>query len=235
MSRHLGGLVLYGDKRMNSALADELALDGYQVHQATHPETLSTRCKGGEVDLVIFGQSPHRGLDALRALRAGQLAPGAVGIRVLWMGARREPSVLRAFEAGADDVTRASVSHAEMLARVRALLSRPSSRVSESPAVIVYGPLEIDTAARTATVESTPVDLRRLEFALLVHLARDPVRVYTKHELLRAIWGYPADSTRTVDSHVSRLRRKLARAGAEGWVSVSWGIGWRLAPDRPFG
>ena len=117
-------LLVYGEQRANAALAGEIELDGYCVHRASRPGTLRERCKPGEVDLVIFGRAPHRGLDVLRALRAGELAPGAAGVRVLWMSASRETTtaVLRAFDAGADDVTRTPLGYAELLARVRALL-----------------------------------------------------------------------------------------------------------------
>jgi DNA-binding response OmpR family regulator len=224
-----GVLLVYGEQRANAGIAGELALDGYRVHRASHAGTLRARCKPGEVDLVIFGRSPHRGLDVLRALRAGELAPGASGVRVLWMSTSRETttSVLRAFEAGADDVTRTPLGYAELLARVRALLRRHS--LIDGPALIVCGPLEIDTAARTVTFEGVPVELRPREFALLAH---DPARVHEKQDLLHAVWGYRvAGSTRTVDSHASRLRRKLASAGADGWVCSTFGVGYRLAPD----
>ena len=73
-----------------------------------------------------------------------------------------------------------------------------------------------------------PVRLRRLEFELLVQLASEPERVFTKQQLLRAVWGYRScGSTRTVDSHASRLRRKLERLGGR-WVINEWGVGYRL-------
>lgn len=97
-----GVLLVYGEQRTNAALAGELELDGYLVHCANHPSTLRERCQPGEVDLVIFGHSPHRSLDVLRALRAGELAPGTASLRVLWMSTSRETTtaVLRAFDAG---------------------------------------------------------------------------------------------------------------------------------------
>lgn len=71
-----------------------------------------------------------------------------------------------------------------------------------------------------------------MEFALLARLALDPERVHEKHALLTQVWGFRSTgSTRTLDSHASRLRRKLAFAGADGWVCCSWGVGYRLTPD----
>jgi two-component system OmpR family response regulator len=98
--------------------------------------------------------------------------------------------------------------------------------------VLSYGQLMIDTATRTATFGGARLELRRREYALLARLAREPCRVFTRAELLSGVWGYQINTTRTVDSHASRLRRTLTRAGAEGWVCCAWGVGYRLAP-RP--
>jgi DNA-binding response OmpR family regulator len=90
----------------------------------------------------------------------------------------------------------------------------------------------IDRATRRVTVHGLPVALAAKEFELLAKLATDPTRVFTKEELLREVWDFVAlGRTRTLDSHASRLRRKLALAGAENCVVNVWGVGYRLLAD----
>lgn len=216
-------LAIYGQESENEPLAGELALDGYDVR------LVSDLVSHSEVDLIVFAHASRR--DAafayLRALRQGALAGS--GARVLWISTTTSVrDTLRAFEAGADDVLRAPFVYAELLARVRALLRRPTD---EMPPVIRHGPLTIDTATQTVTYGSRFVELRRREYALLMYLAREPTRVFTKAELLQGVWGYPSDDrSRTLDSHASRVRCKLAHVGAVGWVSSTWGVGYRLVP-----
>ena len=107
----------------------------------------------------------------------------------------------------------------------------PRPGVLAGSGVLRCDKLTIDTSARIVTYGSIPVPLRRREYALLTHLARDPQRIWTRHELLRDVWGYRSHgTTRTLDSHASRLRCKLAAAGAVGWIVAAWGVGYRLAP-----
>jgi DNA-binding response OmpR family regulator len=108
-------------------------------------------------------------------------------------------------------------------------VSRPGELAGSG--VLRYGELTIAAPSRVVKYGPMPVELRRREYALLAHMASDPERVWTRHELLRDVWGFRSDgATRTVDAHASRVRRTLAAAGAVGWVVSVWGVGYRLAP-----
>jgi DNA-binding response OmpR family regulator len=98
--------------------------------------------------------------------------------------------------------------------------------------VVEAGPIVVDHRARQVRVGEHAVRLAGREFELAAKLASDPRRVFTKTELLRDVWGIRAAGirTRTVDSHASRLRRKLEAAGAPDVVVNDWGVGYRLLP-----
>jgi DNA-binding response OmpR family regulator len=132
---------------------------------------------------------------------------------------------VRAFDGGCDDYLARPFHYEELLARIRAVLRRVSPPVRERLAI---GSLTIDRAARRVTVADVPVALAAKEYELLVRLAAEPARVFTKEELLREVWGFRSlGRTRTLDSHASRLRRKLAAAGGD-FVRNVWGVGYSL-------
>lgn len=134
---------------------------------------------------------------------------------------------VRAFRRGCDDYLTRPFHYDELVERMRAVLRRSGGL---SPAPLVAGPLAIDRRARVVTVAGTRVDLSLKEYELLLHLASDPERVFTKEELLRDVWGFRARSrTRTLDAHASRLRRKLRAADPSvELVDNRWGVGYRL-------
>src|SRR5262249_22080956 len=135
------------------------------------------------------------------------------------------------FERGADDYVKKPFGMAELVARVRAVVSRRRRSPTETLRV---GDLVVDVAARRAFLGTVELRLAGKEFALLVELAAEPGAVRTKQELLQRVWDCPSHvRTRTVDSHASRLRRKLVEAGASGDpILNTWGRGYRLELGR---
>jgi DNA-binding response OmpR family regulator len=134
---------------------------------------------------------------------------------------------VRAFRRGCDDYLPRPFDYQELVERIRAVLRRAKP---PAPETIVAGPLSIDLRTRVVDVAGAHVTLAQKEYALLVKLAAEPRRVFTKHELLRDVWNYRAEArTRTLDSHASRLRRKLRAVDpSTPWVDNVWGVGYRL-------
>ena len=124
------------------------------------------------------------------------------------------------------DVVGKPFHYPELTARIAAVLRRARGRREQG--VLQVGELRIDPVAREVTLGERRVELSAKEFALLRMLAAEPTRVYTKEELLRDVWGFKLmGSTRTLDSHASRLRRKLTPSGRR-WIVNVWGVGYRL-------
>ena len=133
---------------------------------------------------------------------------------------------VRALDRGADDVMGRPFAYEELLARIRALLRRSTAGQSD---VIVAGDLVIDRATRRVHVRDIAVVLSAKEFELVAKLAADPYRVFTKEQLLREVWGYRAlGRTRTLESHASRIRKKLCLATEDRFVVNVWGVGYRM-------
>lgn len=226
-------LVVESDPRLGRALVEQLLADGYRTELARGVEHARALADRNVPKLVVLGglDSPHGTLELLEEIRKADhsCAPWEQDLPTIVLGARAQKlDMLRAFEAGADDFVSRPAGYLELRARLRAVLRRSEHGTSGNAALQV-GPLAIDPGARAVSLHGRDVHLRRLEFDLLLQLADEPQRVFAKDELLRSVWGYRAcGSTRTVDSHASRLRGKLERGSTRRWVVNVWGVGYRL-------
>lgn len=206
------------------SLERHLRDDGFTVFGAELTSRALDLVERHAPDVVIASEA-----DLCRRLRAGE--PGRRWDRNVPVIVLTEPGAdavvrVRALESGADDVVPRDV-YLELLARVRALLRRAMLGQAD---LVEAGPIVIDHRARQVRVGAVTVRLSGREFELAARLASEPRRVFTKAELLRDIWGIRTTDirTRTVDSHASRLRRKLETAGARDVVVNDWGVGYRL-------
>jgi len=225
-------LVVEDDAATRTFLADNLTADGYELlvaENAQHGLRL-LETKFPDLALVDLGLPDASGYELLRRVREADGIVSRVDPTtplVLLTGRDGERDRVRGFERGADDYICKPFSYPELLGRVAALLRRTGRRRRAGGRLRV-GELEVDATARTAHVRGVPVTLAQKEFALLRMLASDPVRVFTKDELLRAIWGYRhLGTTRTLDSHACRLRNKLGVHGDRFVINV-WGFGYKL-------
>jgi len=133
---------------------------------------------------------------------------------------------VRAFARGCDDFLARPFLYDELLARMRAVLRRAAPPHGET---VTVDTIRIDIPARGVAVAGERVRVGGKEYELLLKLASDPRRVFRKEELLRDVWGFRSNGiTRTLDSHASRLRRKLQTDGHGPFVINVWGVGYKL-------
>jgi DNA-binding response OmpR family regulator len=216
-------LVAEPESETREYLGRQLRDDGFEVLDASRRSEALELAERIRPDLVLLGE-----LDLCQRLRRGE--PGRSwdrNVPVILLTPSADPvERVRALDRGADDVIGRPFAYEELLARIRALLRRSTTSTAE---VLVAGELVVDRRTRRVSVGETLVALSAKEFELLAWLAAEPYRVFTKEELLREVWGFRAlGRTRTLESHASRLRKKLRVNGEDRYLVNVWGVGYRL-------
>jgi len=230
--RHeIASVVVCEDDAMTlELLCDHLVADRYGVLPAPSASDALRLCRYNQPDLLLLDLSlpDASGLDVLREIR------GADGVEsrfdpqlpvIILTGRGAQTDRVRGLTAGADDYLTKPFNLEELRARIGAVLRRRETR-QDGP--IRVGELIVDPLRRKVMIGEREVPLAKKEFTLLRVLATDPTRVFSKEELLDTVWGYRSPGrTRTLDSHASRLRRKLDPEHGR-YIVNCWGIGYRL-------
>jgi DNA-binding response OmpR family regulator len=218
-------LVAEPEPETREYLDRQLRDDGFDVLEASRGSEALELAERVRPDLVLLAE-----LELCLRLRRGE--PGRTwdrNVPVILLAPSSDPvERVRALDRGADDVIGRPFAYVELLARIRALLRRSSTSYAEV-LTAAGGELVVDRRTRRVAVRDRSVALSAKEFELLAWLAAEPYRVFTKEELLREVWGFRAlGRTRTLESHASRLRRKLCVAEDDRYVVNVWGVGYRL-------
>ena len=222
-------LLVEDDPLIRAALLRGLGERGHAVASAPNALTGLAQAVADRPDLVVLdlGLPDMDGTTMLRMLR------GASRVPVIVATARDdEAEIVAVLDAGADDYLVKPFSAAQLDARIRAVLRRGA--VSEADPSVVVGGLRIDPRAQRAHLDGVELDLSPREFALLHYLAARPDRVVSKRELLTEVWQLPyGGADKTVDVHLSWLRRKLGETAQEPrYLHAVRGVGVRVsAPD----
>ncbi len=220
-------LVVEDDPGILRTVADNLRFEKYDVITAMDGETAYLLHQDHKPDLIVLDLMLPRmsGVELCRRLRAED-----VQVPVLVLTARSEESDrVSGLDMGADDYVTKPFSLPELMARVRALLRRPSSGVAPT---LKFGDVEVDFRRHTAVRGGRAIEMTRKEFALLRFLASREGTVVTRDELLNKVWGFGAyPLTRTVDNHIASLRAKLEPDPARPvHIQTVHGVGYKFLP-----
>jgi DNA-binding response OmpR family regulator len=224
-------LLVENEVTTRAFLEQQLTDDGFDVVSVDRGGQALELLERGGPDLVLLDvRLPDAsGFELCRRLREGE--PGRAwnrDIPVIMVSERGEPiDRVRGFARGADDFVVMPFVYEELVARMRAVLRRSVGHARRER--VQVGEIDIDRRSRTVRVSGKPVVLSAKEYELLLALAAEPERVFRKDELLRDVWGFRSlGRTRTLDSHASRLRRKLSCLAETPYVINVWGVGYRL-------
>jgi DNA-binding response OmpR family regulator len=224
-------LVVEDEVDLSQVMRDRLVADGHEVVVAHDGAAAMSSVAKRVPDVILLDwMLPDMdGLAVCRRLREHHLMP------IIMVTARGdEVDRVLGLEVGADDYLVKPFSLRELLARVRAMLRRVDldGRRQGAPAAerIQTGPLVVDATSRVATLEGVPMHLTRKEFELLTVLVSNPGRAFSREFLVERVWGSDFDGfDRAVDTHVTRLRRKLGPLGDR--IVTVWGVGYRFNPE----
>ena len=224
-------LVVEDEVDLSHIMRDRLIADGHEVVVVHDGASAMAAVAKRVPDCVLLDWllPDVDGLTVCRRLREGHLMP------IIMVTARTEEvDRVLGLEVGADDYLVKPFGLRELLARVRAMLRRVDlegvRRARTTDGKVQSGTLTIDTNSRIATLDGAPMHLTRKEFELLTVLVSNPGRAFSREFLVEQIWGSDFEGYgRAIDTHITRLRRKLGPIGER--IATVWGVGYRFSAD----
>ena len=222
-------LVVDDDPNIRDVVCFALGKAGMSTRAAPDGATAMGMTEAEPPDLIVLdiNMPEMDGLDFCRQLRRSSEVP------ILFLSSRDEEiDRVIGLELGADDYVTKPFSPRELVARINAILKRSRPSTTEQEAEMVRsGELEIDVTEHRAEWQGQEIQLTATEFQMLLVMARQPRRVFSREDLMRAVYAPGIHvSDRTLDSHVRHVRAKLAGVGADGLIETVHGVGFRLMP-----
>jgi DNA-binding response OmpR family regulator len=223
-------LIIEDDQRIRETLAVRLSERGYDIETVGRAMEGVERAVSGEFDVVILdlGLPDLDGVEALRMIRAVSDVPIVVAT-----ARDEEKDIIAVLDAGADDYVVKPFSADHLAARVRAVMRRTAA--DDGSQVLVVGGLQVNLDSHEASLDGEPLELTARAFELLAYLAGRPGKLVSKRELLAEVWRQPyGGADKTVDVHVSWLRKALGETAAEPvYLHTKRGVGVRLVDPGP--
>ena len=220
-------LLVEDEPDLNQTVAFNLDSEGYSVESAFNGKEALKLIEEKTPDLILLDLMlpDMSGLEICRILRSSKKTKNTPIMMVTAKG--EEIDRIVGFELGADDYIVKPFSIREFMLRVAAMLKRSGDKINNDEEKIIFGSLEIDIAAHRVKLKDKEVPLTAKEFSLLHYLVERIGRVSTRDALLDDVWGYNCEvTTRTVDTHVKRLRAKLSDVGNN--IETVRGVGYRF-------
>ncbi|HMY12313.1 MAG TPA: response regulator transcription factor [Bacteroidia bacterium] len=217
-------LIVDDDKSICEILEFNLKSEGYIVDTAYSAEEALTKLTNQTqlilLDVMMEGMSGYKMLEKIRL--DGSTIP------VIFLTAKNtENDMLTGFSVGADDYISKPFSIKEVSARIKAILKRFKTASTEQKETLAFKDLEINTKNKEAFIKGRPINLTKTEFEILQKLAKNPNRIFSRQEIIEGVWGNNVFVTeRTVDVHITRLRKKLEDYG--NIISNRLGYGYKF-------
>ncbi len=224
-------LVVDDEPDVTDLVAYHLKAKSFQVETLNDATASIAKARSYQPDLVILDiMMPHlSGIQVCRILRAD---PKLAKVPIIFLTAKSEPhDRIEGLESGADDYLAKPFSPKELVLRVESILRRVSAAREPAGTKLRVGDIQLDSELHRVTVKGEPLELTATEFKLLRLMMERQGRVQTREHLLINVWNYSTEiETRTVDTHVRRLREKLGDEA--GWIETIRGVGYRIAEKK---